>query len=161
MYQLFWHTCTQSYTICYSIQLVEWLISPDSNLHSPDERMRVMVDQMSHFVEITKNHSQAGQNIWVGKGLEAVGHPQNSSEALFLLLGSFWLKERSKLCWNRLVSPQLLSTQLMQWLPWTRKQHKFVFTSFIILCCSKQLLPECSTRTVWMDQDHSVVCAGS
>ena len=68
------------------------------------------------------------------EGTGSCGPSPDSSPAFFLLLGSFRPKQSSNLCWNRVVSPQLLSTQLMQWLPWNRKQQKFVFTNFILLC---------------------------
>ena len=60
--------------------------------------MRMVVDQISHFVGIPQHFSQTDQSLWVGWGLETMNHPQNSSWASLLLLGSCSLKQSSELC---------------------------------------------------------------
>ena len=73
-------------------------VSPASNLHSPEEGMRVEVDQMSHLFKAPHYHSPAVWILCLGRGLETMDHSQNSSWASSLLLASFWVKQDSLNC---------------------------------------------------------------
>lgn len=111
-------------------------ISPDSNLNFLDEGMRMVADQMSHFIGIPQYHSQSDQNLCIGDrvgALEAVDHPP---EFLLGFIITCWQlltdTELSTLVEWIDISPQPLPTQVMQGVLWMRKPQKFHYTNFMI-----------------------------
>lgn len=88
--------------------------SLDSNLHSPEEGMRVEVDQISHLVGVPWYHSPVVHNLCMERGLETMDHPHNSFWACYLLTEAELYKHYKlyTLCLNGLMSPQLLPTSV-------------------------------------------------